>query len=166
MLFNAKLKVSAARRRLTERACRRAQIIIIAIRKKRVETGAEVAKRQHNTGVVSAPQTATSLTEEPLLSFWRQTHMVRRDDACSMQPSREGCMDGKERCEWSLPERLAANIQKPGWGVKTPTSSDWLIGLIKMTGGNKWRALQGSYRNTAHEYQWMSCYYISRVQVH
>lgn len=120
MLFNPKLKVSAARRRLTERACRRAQIIIITIRKKRVETGAEVAKRQHNTGVVSAPQTATSLTEEPLLSFWRQTHMVRRDDACSMQPSREGCMDGKERCEWSLPERLAANIQKPGWGGENP----------------------------------------------
>lgn len=42
-------------------------------------------KRLHNTGVVSAPQTAPSFTEEPLLSFWRQTHMVWRDDACSMQ---------------------------------------------------------------------------------
>lgn len=135
MLFNAKLKVSAARRRLTERACRRAQTIIITIRKKRVETGAEVAKRQHNTGVVSAPQTATSLTEEPLLSFWRQTHtwwggMMRA--ACN----RAGRGAWMER-RGEMPESLAANIQKPGWGVKTPTSSDWLIGLIKMTGGKQ-----------------------------
>lgn len=78
----------------------------------------KLQRQTHNAGVVSAPQTATSSTEEPLLSFWRQTHMVRRDDACSMQqhPGRwmDGWMDeGQERGELNdySPEAMPATTK-------------------------------------------------------